>query len=63
MVGKPYCPVHMEDREAEAAPDYSGRVRRCAYCEKEHPSPGGAFFQYRPDKPYDLYYCGCRGWN
>lgn len=22
-----------------------------------------AFFEYRPDKELDAYYCGCKGWN
>ena len=41
-----------------------GREARCPDCGHREPSaPGLAFFQYRPDKEYDSYYCGCYGWD
>lgn len=45
------------------------RKALCPDCKKTSPSwvTGGdrqlPFFEYRPDKQYDLFYCGCRGWN
>jgi len=33
-------------------------------CQCERPSsPGLPFFMAHPDKPYDEFYCGCRGWD
>ena len=33
-------------------------------CHCEEPSASGlAFFQYRPDKEFDEFYCGCHGWD
>jgi hypothetical protein len=53
-------------------PSLKGRKARCDYWRsKDKHQPGDevdskwslAFFEYRPDKEYDKYYCGCFGWN
>ena len=44
-------------------PDLTGRMARCG-CGRQQPSSTGlAFFEHLPDKQYDKYYCGCRGWD
>lgn len=49
---------------AEIQPTLEGRVARCAFCGLEAKSGLTlAFFEYHPDRPYDMYYCGCRGWD
>lgn len=41
-----------------------GRKARCAWCNKKTDSRWDlAFFEYKPDKEYDEYYCGCGGWD
>jgi hypothetical protein len=48
----------------EAPPNLEGREAVCAYDGTRVPSsPNCAFFQYRPDKGTDTFYCGCRGWD
>ncbi len=43
--------------------DLAERKARC-FCGRERPSsPALAFFEHRPNREYDVYYCGCRGWN
>lgn len=45
-------------------PDMFGRVARCTYCKKEATSNTKLpFFSYTPDRVWDSYYCGCRGWD
>lgn len=68
--GKPVCPVHFGLHPAATLPMdpqpviASGRVAKCALCGKDQPSGVMlAFFEYRPDQPNDIYYCGCRGWD
>ena len=49
---------------AKELPDLNGREAQCAYCGKKTPSgPTLAFFGHRPDKQYDSFYDGCRGWD
>jgi hypothetical protein len=60
-------------RVADERPSLEGRTMRCTYATgrdgKGHqpatvPSRwGAAFFEYRPDKATDRYYCGCWGWD
>jgi len=46
------------------APDMAGRMARCVYCNAEEPSSSGLpFFKHLPDKEFDEFYCGCRGWD
>jgi hypothetical protein len=61
------------DEVADERPSLEGRTMRCTYATgrdgKGHqpatvPSRwGAAFFEYRPDKATDRYYCGCWGWD
>lgn len=67
--GKPCCvscsgltpDAHIE----AAAPDLTGRFAHCAYGPHARvpSSTDLAFFEYKPDKPEDIYYCGCYGWD
>lgn len=51
----------------------AGRMARCSYfprggkqgkCQEPQPSTTAlAFFESRPDQPFDRYYCGCWGWD
>ena len=45
-------------------PSLIGRKAKCNYCGKivdsEYNLP---FFEYKKEEEYDMYYCGCRGWN
>lgn len=47
------------------APDLTGRRARCGYfrsCGSEQPASVDLwFFEHRPDREYDEYYCACRG--
>jgi hypothetical protein len=48
------------------APDLTGRTAKCAYltCKSRQPSSTDlAFFEHKPEKAEDVYYCGCRGWD
>lgn len=41
-----------------------GRKAKCAWCNKKTDSRWDLpFFEYKPDKEYDEYYCGCGGWD
>ncbi len=46
-------------------PDLSAREAECLYCRRKKPSGGGGlpFFEHRPDRDCDSFYCGCRGWE
>ena len=58
------CAPRPEAFEAAQAPSLTGRSARCSYCGKLVPSDLNlAFFEHRPAKPTDSYYCGCRGWD
>lgn len=64
-------------RVATVAPDLTGRRARCGYRvqgKSLKPEPAGAhdpdgvpssadlwFFEYRPNEPFDSFYCGCHG--
>ena len=48
---------------AAAMPDLSGRKAKCDLCPSVEPSGRTlAFFGCRPEKEFDSYYCGCKGW-
>lgn len=50
--------------EIAEEPDLSKRKCICSYCKKVVPSNEAvAFFEYRPDKEFDLHYDGCTGWD
>ena len=46
-------------------PDLDGRKAKCGYgCGSTRDSSTDlAFFEHRPDRECDKYYCGCQGWN
>ncbi|HSW91511.1 MAG TPA: hypothetical protein VLG09_02605 [Candidatus Saccharimonadales bacterium] len=45
-------------------PDFNYRIAKCTYCRKEATSNSKLpFFGYDPEKVYDSYYCGCKGWD
>ncbi len=44
-------------------PNLEGRLARCG-CGRTVPSNLNLpFFEHRPDKATDSYYCGCKGWD
>lgn len=44
--------------------DPSCRIAKCEYCKLNSASdPKLPAFKEQIDKPYDLYYCGCMGWD
>jgi hypothetical protein len=58
----------------ESPPSLEGRMAKCAYRrmrnKQPHPdnltvpsSPDLAFFEHKPDAEFDVYYCGCWGWD
>ena len=48
----------------EQVPNLSGRIAKCVYCRKVTSSELNLpFFEYKPARPLDWYYCGCRGWD
>ena len=52
------------DEIDESQPSLEGRESQCSYCKRKEDSDLGlAFFEYRPNKEHDKYYCGCRGWD
>lgn len=68
--GDPACAICMGmDPKATQVmkdkPDLSGREAECLSCHKNvvKSSPDLPFFEHRPDKETDGYYCGCMGWD
>lgn len=66
--GKPCCVICCGISEGwdipASEPDLTGRVAKCTSCGQERPSSTQMpFFEYRPDKDYDIFYNGCRGWE
>lgn len=64
--GKPSCVIcdGPDSLIVVDAPNLTNREAQCAYCKKATPSSVTlAFFEARPNKPYDSFYCGCRGWD
>ena len=49
---------------ADENPSLQGRKAKCSFCgqikDSDYDLP---FFEYKPDKEYDEYYCGCGGWD
>ena len=71
---KPCCVICAPKKEAfqiSLDPDLTGRMMKCSYTrgrngETHKPVPSkltAAFFEYRPDREFDEYYCGCWGWD
>lgn len=69
--GNPCCVIcvgiHAGATTIVASPDLAGRDARCTYfstCRSQLPSNLKlAFFEFRPDRDFDEYYCGCKGWD
>jgi hypothetical protein len=66
--GKPCCVLCCGIRDGwdqiSENPDLTGRHAKCATCgQVKHSIENLAFFEYRPDQEFDLFYCGCRGWG
>lgn len=72
--GSPACVICIRTGEpgdpavmVAVTPDLTGRKARCSYfstCKSETISSTKlAFFEHRPAKPHDNYYCGCMGWE
>ena len=65
--GKPCCVICMgtpESMTEAVPPNLERRTAICPYCKSKVQSDMSlAFFEYRPGKDYDSYYCGCRGWD
>jgi hypothetical protein len=71
----PVCCIHIgihpgATQVAEQQPDLTGRKAHCAYgrnCRNGNKEVDSsldlAFFEYHPDEAFDIYYCGCRGWD
>jgi len=67
--GEPVCAICAgitpKAEEVADEPDLTGRMAHCSYGKHAiRPSSTDlAFFEHRPDCEYDVYYCGCFGWN
>ena len=65
--GKPACAICScleVERECRGNEGLEGRTAKCTACTNTTPSEWGlAFFEHRPDKERDAYYCGCFGWD
>jgi hypothetical protein len=47
-----------------ATPNLEGRTAMCTYCKVQEPSSMAlAFFEHRPERDKDSFYCGCRGFD
>lgn len=60
------CSMITPDAEivVEERPSLEGRKAKCGYGDKIVDSDYNLpFFEYRPDRKYDSYYCGCFGWS
>lgn len=70
--GKPICAICLgvkpgADEIAKEA-DLTGRKARCSYYGSKCHSIADSnfslpFFEHRPDREYDSFYCGCWGWD
>ena len=68
--GKPVCVICIgikdgADEIENNPPTFAGRRAHCAYGNHAivDSSPNLAFFEYKPDREMDEYYCGCHGWD
>jgi hypothetical protein len=62
---KPVCAICGCKEVMKVQPDLTDRMAKCAECNAPPvpSSPSLAFFEYRPEKQFDLYYDGCHGWD
>ncbi len=64
MDGKPYCVICNCYDVSNEKPNLENRKAKCKMCGKEVESDYSLpFFESKPDKDYDSYYCGCGGWD
>lgn len=64
MDNKPYCIMCDCDKVSDKVANLEGRIAKCSWCDnKKESSYKLPFFQYKPSKEYDEYYCGCGGWE
>lgn len=70
--GKPICVICAGNPQAEMVdkdtPDLTGRTAFCSGCKypvatRKPSSFELPFFQHRPDRKSDTFYCGCWGWD
>lgn len=62
--GKPYCVICDCAEVENDTPDLTGRQAKCCYCGRVAKSDYDLpFFEAKPDKDFDEYYCGCEGWD
>ena len=66
--GKPACVICTgidkgAQIEVKPLPTLMNRKAVCSCGNTAKSSYRLPFFKYCPDKEYDEYYCGCRGWN
>lgn len=62
------CDCEKVVSECSGTKGLEGRFAICSQHKREINTPVPSrwelpFFEYRPDKEYDLYYCGCYGWD
>ena len=58
------CTCTEVEKDVEDSYGLEGRTAKCCYCNKPTESSWKLpFFEYKPDKPNDRYYCGCYGWD
>lgn len=69
--GKPLCVICSPSKESETIKEkclenngLKNRMAKCSECPSTtHSRWSLPFFEYRPDKSTDSYYCGCHGWD
>lgn len=66
--GNPLCAICFPSKESitimNSSPSFEGRMAKCTYCNNIKPSSYDLpFFTPMPNRPYDDFYCGCRGWD
>ena len=62
--GKPSCVVCGCIEIDTQKLNLKNRKAQCSYCGKIVESDMSLpFFEYKPDKEFDEYYCGCGGWD
>lgn len=67
--GKPVCVICAgivagADEIDENPPSLDGRQMRCSDCGATRASdPAAAFFRHWPEREFDQFYSGCRGWD
>ncbi len=61
---RPCCVICNCFEIAENKPNIQGRKAKCGQCGRITDSSYDLpFFEYKQDKDYDEYYCGCYGWD